>query len=375
MADNQRVVIVGGGIIGCSIAYFLAKEGIAATVLEQGQIGGAAAAAAAGILAPLAETPLPNPFLNLALAGLSMFDDLEVELREASGIDIGYNRSGILRVAPDETEALILRQRQGWQAELGYHLEWVGPEAIAGLEPGISPDIVGGLYSPAEGSVDAPRLVQAYARAATRAGAVIREGAAVEGLIREGDRLTGVQLADGRLSFDRLVFTAGAWTARWSAAFGVPIPVFPVRGQVAALGGLEAGLRHIVYSGKNYLVPKPDGTVIIGATQEESGFDARVTLGGIAYLAAAAEKMVPGLAGASVVRTSAGLRPGSADGWPLLGPLPDYPEVIVASGHFRNGILLSGITGQVISDLIARDTAEIDLTPFRPDRFVEAATP
>lgn len=369
MPETSDVVIVGGGIIGCSIAYYLAGAGVRVTVLEQGQIGGAAAAAAAGILAPLAETPQPDPFLSLALAGISMFDRLEEELRARSGIDIGYNRSGVIRVALTDEEAEVLHRRRAWQAELGLHLRWLDPAAVREVEPAITPDLIGGLYSPTEGSVDAPRLVQAFAHAARRSGATFREGVSVEGLIREGDRLTGLQLHDGRISFDRIVFATGSWTARWTAVLGVPIPVFPVRGQVVAMGGLAAGVRHILYHGKNYLVPKPDGTVIVGATQEEAGFDARTTLGGLGYLAEAGQALVPGLADATVVRTGVGLRPGSADGWPILGPLERHPEVLLATGHFRNGILLSGITGQIIADLIVHGSTELDLAAFRPERF------
>ena len=370
MAQTTDVVIVGGGVIGCSIAWHLAEEGSKVTLLEQGQIGDAASSAAAGLLAPLAETSAPNPFLNLTLAGFSMFERLAEELRDASGVDIGYNPTGILRLAPDEDEASVLRRRQDWQAELGFHLHWLEPAAVWELEPAVSREIVGGLHSAEEASVDAPRLVQAYARAAARAGATLRQGVAVEGLIREGQRLTGLQLHDGRISFDRVVFAAGPWTARWTAALGVPIPVFPVRGQVLALGGSAAGIRRILYAGKNYLVPKPDGTVIVGATQEpEAGFDARNTLGGLAYLAAAGRRLVPELTEATFLRAWAGLRPGSADGWPILGPLPDRPEVLLATGHFRNGILLSGITGRIIADLICRGSTELDLEPFRPDRF------
>ncbi len=375
MTQSPDVVVIGGGVVGCSIAYHLATEGVKVTVLEQGQIGGAASSAAAGILAPLAEAHTESPFATLALAGCGMFEQLSGELREASGIDIGYSRSGILRLAPDEAEASVLKERLSWQARLGYPLEWLDPPTIWDREPAVSREIVGGLYSPNEGSVDAPRLVQAYARAAARAGARFREGVSVLGFTRDGERLTGLRLHDGQIGFDRVVLAAGPWTARWTAELGVPIPVFPVRGQVIAVGGLTTGIRHVLYFGKNYLVPKPDGTIILGATQEDAGFDSRNTLGGLTFLANGGQRIAPALADATFIRAWSGLRPGSADGLPLLGPLPGRPEVLLATGHFRNGILLSGITGRLIADLICRGATELDLTAFRPDRFVTDPVP
>ena len=369
MGQSTEVAVVGGGVVGCSIAYHLALEGIQVTVLEQGQIGGAASSAAAGILAPLAEAHADNPFATLALAGCGLFERLAGELREASGIDIGYSRSGVLRLASNEAEASALKERQSWQAGFGYPLEWLNPAAIWDLEPAVSREIVGGLHSPNEGSVDAPRLVQAYARAAARAGASFRQGASVLGFERDGGRATALRLHDGRIAFDRVVLAAGPWTARWTAELGVPIPVFPVRGQVIAVGGLSTGIRHVLYFGKNYLVPKPDGTLILGATQEDAGFDSRNTLGGLTYLAGGGQRIAPALADATFLRAWSGLRPGSADGLPLLGPVPGRPEVLLATGHFRNGILLSGITGRIIADLICHGSTEFDLTAFRPDRF------
>jgi len=182
-----------------------------------------------------------------------------------------------------------------------------------------------------------------------------------------------VRHANGTLSADHVVFAGGAWGALWEQRLGWRVPVFPVRGQMAALSQTPSPIRHIVYSHDGYLLPKADGSVYVGATEEhDAGFDARVTAGGLRWLLAAAERLVPALGGATYQRSWAGLRPGSADNLPLLGPLPSLANVTLAIGHFRNGILLSLITGRLIARSLSSGVTPPELAPFSPARFVTA---
>lgn len=351
---SPDVVVVGGGIIGCSVAWHLARAGARVAVVERGRVGGQASGAAAGMLAPISEAEGPGAFLELGLRSLAMFPAVAEELREETGIDVEYVRSGLLRVALDEAEAEALARRVAWQREAGLAVRWLDAAEARAVEPAAG-EVAAAAWYAEEHHVFSPRLVQAFAMAAARRGVRFLEGTEVAGFLTEGDRVTGVRLAGGgveSLAAGHVVVAAGAWTGlcgRWLAA---ALPVAPVRGQIIALQQLPPALKGIVFSDRGYAVAKVDGTVVVGATEDRAGFDNRVTAAGVAYLSALAPRLGAGLEAAFFRHAWAGLRPWSADGLPLVGPVPGWRGVTVASGHYRNGILLSPVTGRMVADAL-----------------------
>lgn len=370
MADITDVVVVGGGAVGCAIAWELTKRGVSVALLEARRVAGESSGVAAGMLTPLAESPRPGPFTDLAIAALRGYAAVASELREASGVDIEYTPSGVLRVAITEEQELTAQSALEWQRGLGLPLHWIDAAELRAKEPGITPEARGALYSPEEGHVRAQRLTLALGIAAAHRGAQVRQGTPVTGLLTDGHRITGVRTAGGDVHVAHVVLAAGAWTGQLVAGLGTTLPVRPVKGQLLSLAALPVPLQNVVYaSGVGYLVPKADGTIIVGATQEEAGFDTRVTVQGIHGLLEGAAALAPGLGNAEVRDLWAGLRPGSSDATPILGPLPGWDGITVATGHFRNGILLAPITGRLIAQLVTGEKPERDLTPFSPGRF------
>ncbi len=363
---SPDVIVVGGGVIGCAIGYYLACEGVAVAVVERGEIGCEASSAAAGMLAPLAEVEEAGPFQQLAIAGLRLFPALAETLRAESGVDIEYQASGILRVALSEAEERRLRALT--KQSMGLPVHWLSPQEARSLEPALSPEVRGALYSSEEHQVSADRLVRAFARSAAAQGAKLCCECRVDGLLKRGERVVGARTADGPMSAGHVVLAAGPWTGRLAGSLGVALPVFPVRGQMAALKGRSL-IRHIVWGEDGYLVPKANGLVFAGATVENVGFRQQTTAAGIRGLVRMAGALAPRLARASPVVCWAGLRPGSADGLPLLGPLPGWEGASVATGHYRNGILLSAITGHLIARSIIDGVEDEALASFSPGRF------
>ena len=377
MSSDADVVVVGGGVIGCAIAYYLSRERARpdgrpsgrVVVLERGLIGGEASGAAAGMLAPLAEAHGPSAFLDLCLASHRLFPELTDALYAETGVDVEYVPSGLLRVAFSEPDEAELRSQIEWQDRLGMGVRWIDGEGARGLEPLLSPRVRGAIYSPLEHQVNPTKLVQGLARAAEAQGAVIRQETQVVGVLRRGRRVTGVRLARETLSADSVVLAAGPWTKRLAAALGVRVPVKPVRGQMLALGGGPPPVRHIVWGPKGYVVPKPNGFVFVGATVEEVGYRKGTTKRGLASLRRMANALVPAFSYATHVDAWAALRPGSADSLPILGAVPGWEGLWVATGHFRNGILLAPITGQLMARSLLEGKQAEALSPFSPARF------
>jgi glycine oxidase len=368
------VVIIGGGVIGCAIAHYLtALTDAQVTVLEKGAIGGQATNAAAGMLAPLAESDEPSPFLDLGLASLRLFPALAAELRETTGIDIELTYNGLLRVAMHEEEAEQLQANLRWQSAYGLPLRWLDAREVRAVEPLAGPTLCGALYSEGEPHVASLRLARALAESAARRGAQLLEGQQVIGLVTARDRVVAVRTLDGEVPAGQVVLAAGAWSAIVAEWLGAReyVPVFPIRGQILALKALPRTLRHTLYTREGYVVPKGDGSLIVGATEDQAGFDTRVQARGIATLLDVLKVLAPDLREMPFERAWAGLRPCSADKLPILGMLPGWENVVVAAGHYRNGILLSLITGQTIATLLVRGESDPLLQPFWPERFGE----
>jgi glycine oxidase len=366
-ARSPDVLVVGGGAIGCAVAHALARAGLAVALLERGELAGEASGAAAGMLAPLGEAGGPGPFLRLGLRALARFPALAAELRDASGVDPEHRASGILRVALDARGAGALEALAALPGAAD--LARLAPREALALAPGLSPRVAAAVLSPREGHVRSPLLVRAFAGAAARLGARIETGAPVCGLLRRGARVVGVETPEGPRAAGAVVLCTGSWTrlaTRWLGP-DRELPVSPVRGQIVSLDAPSPPFGPILWrEGGVYLVPKLDGSVVAGATQERVGFDCRVTASGVAGLLAGAAELLPSLAEASFRGAWAGLRPETPDGLPLVGPVPDAEGLFVAAGHHRNGVLLSPVTAELVADgLLGKGWSEPALLPER----------
>jgi glycine oxidase len=361
-----EVVIVGGGVVGCATAYYLSREGASVTLLERGELAGEATGAAAGILTP-AETMPAGAFRDLCAAGAALYPSLVEALREETGIDVQYTRSGLLLPAENEGRAHTLRSiATGAASPTG--LEWVEGETLQRLEPSLTRDLLGAAYSPDICHVNPGLVAQALAKAAASRGAKVRPLTPVARFLASGDGLAGVRTAGGdAVAADAVVLAAGPWTRRLSARLGANVPTRPMRGQMLAYR--SAAVRHVILGEGGYLVAKPGGFVFAGATVDDVGFRARTTMRGLATLRRMASALIPPLRHAEVASAWAGLRPGSPDGRPIIGPLPGWRNVYVATGHFRNGILQGPITGRLVAQLITAGETELPLAPFAPGRF------
>lgn len=340
-------------------------------VLERGEPGGGASHAAAGMLAPQAEADAPGAFLDLLLASRRMYPALVAALAEETGIDVGYRGEGMLHLALTEADEKEHLARFRWQSEAGLPVELLDRAEALRREPSLSPTLRLALHLPQDRQVDNRRLGRALWLAAAAAGVEFRLGAEVRRLAVSGRGAEGVELADGeRISAPRVVLAAGAWAASLAGLPG-PLPVFPVHGQLLAVETAPPLLRHSVASARGYLVPRAEGRVIAGATMERTGFRCAVTPAGVVQLLSAALEMVPDLAQRRIAEFWSGLRPGTPDGRPVLGADPDLPGLVYATGHFRNGILLTPVTARLVADVVLGREPEVDLAPFGVARFRE----
>jgi glycine oxidase len=356
---SYDAVIVGGGLIGLSCAWRAAQRGARVAVVERSQPPAGATRVAAGMLAPVGELAFGEPqLLKMTLAAAELYPDFVAELESASGVSTGYRRDGALHVALDRDEAAELRRVHGLQRSLGLGAEWLPPRRCRELEPGLTPSFNGGVHVPDEGSVDPRALVAALLAALeSEQGAELLTATAVEAALFDGERIAGVRTGSGEeLRAAVVVLAAGAWSgqAEWLPEAARPA-VRPVKGQILELRSRDgvAPCRRIVGSERVYLVPRPDGRLIAGATVEEQGFDTTPTAGGVHELLREAYRLLPEVAEMELVEAAAGLRPGTPDNLPLVGP-SGVDGLLWATGHSRNGILLAPLAANAIADLLER---------------------
>jgi glycine oxidase len=367
------VVIVGGGVIGCCIAYYLTLGGANVTLLERGQLASGASGVAAGMLAPQVEAPFADPFFELALLGRADHAPLAATLFDDVGLDVEYRRTGILRVARTESERVDLQRMLRWQSGHGLSAEWVETESLGACEPllqGVAGRLLaGGLWLADEAQVRGPRLVQALAQAAAQRGARFVESTWVTGLATSGDRVTGVRTPTGLVEADAVVLAAGVWSPDLTRSVGLDLPVAPVKGQILSLRGLGKAPRQVIWSGECYLVPRPDGEIVLGATEEEGNYDVRPTLAGFNRLTEAALEVLPAVGGFSVDGFWAGLRPAAPDRFPIVGWAPGLERLFLATAHYRNGVLLGPLTGRRVADHILHGAELGEFARYGPQRF------
>ena len=368
---NSDVVVVGGGVIGLGIAWRAAQAGLTVTVVDQAP-GRGASWAAAGMLAPVTEVHYgEGPLLALNLHSAGRWPSFAAEVEEASRRPVGYHPWGTLAVARDADDNAALEELYRFQLRCGLEVQRLRSRECRQLEPGLHPSIRGGVLAAGDHQVDNRALVLALLGACERAGVRMLAGRVAE-LATRGDRVTGVVLDNGEtLSAGTVVLAAGCWSGGLGglAAEALP-PVRPVKGQLLYLRGpAEVPLCSRNVRGLEvYVVPRGDGRIVVGATVEEQGFDVRVTAGAVHDLLRAALELLPDAAELELTETVAGLRPGSPDNAPMLGPAG--PEgLVVATGHYRNGILLCPVTADAIAELLDSGRVPEPIAPFGPQRF------
>ncbi|MGH7914354.1 MAG: glycine oxidase ThiO [Candidatus Binataceae bacterium] len=368
----MNAIVIGGGIIGCSVAWRLAAEGVATTVLERGRVGQEASWAAAGMIAPQAEADGPGPFFNLCMKARDAFEAIVDRLVRDGGIDPEYDRAGILYVALDADERVQLERRAKWQRAVDAPLEELSGAEARRVEPMLSPDAVYAIHMPTNRRTDNRKLTQAYAAAARKAGAEFIEGARVEALAIRGGCAAGVVMDDGSTrEADVVVNAAGSWAGQIRGLEADRVKLHPVRGQIACFEIAPGTIGPALFSLRGYMVPRRDGRLLAGSTMEDAGYNKTVTLAGLDKIARGAAAIVPALGGAPFREAWAGLRPATRDLLPVLGFSPSVSNVLWAAGHFRSGILLSAITGEIVADLVRGRRPAVELSAFSAARFRE----
>jgi len=365
---SSDIVVVGAGVIGCAVAYELSRRGAAVQVLDGRPPGMGATHASAGVLAPYIEARDGGPLLDLTERSLSLYDDFVARLRSDTPVAFAYERSGTLDVTLSaegvqrfcEAAAAITARRQ--KAEL------LDARATHAAEPHLTGDAAGGLFIASHGFVAAPDLTMALADAARRRGAIFAEPTEVRSIASTGTGMT-VESDRGTISAGTVVMAAGSWSGRIAIAHAPAMPVRPIRGQLLRLGWQDEPMPRVVWGERCYLVPWRDGTLLVGATVEDAGFDERTTIAGVRDLIDAACELVPYARTASFIGARAGLRPGTPDHLPIVGVTEATPNVIYATGHYRNGVLLAPLTAQVVADRLLSDVGDPSLAMTSPSRF------
>ena len=351
---SADVVIVGGGVIGLTVARSLALRGVRDVCLvERGNLGTEASWAAAGMLLPQVEADAADDFFELACRSRDLYPAFAAALREETGIDVELDTTGTLYLALTEHDHEEIDKRYDWQTRAGLAVERLSGAEARALEPCISESTLGALLFPKDMQVENRRLVTALANSVRKLGVTILTQTSVDSLILEGNRVHSVQTARGAINCRTAVIAAGSWSSFIKIAPPSPLPAIePVRGQMVCLEARPQLTRHVLYSPRGYLVPRQDGRLLAGSTSEHAGFAKCVTAGGIARILRNALDISSGIADLPVVDTWAGLRPHARGDLPVLGPCGEIDGLFCATGHYRNGILLAPLTGELISEAI-----------------------
>ncbi|HSP64294.1 MAG TPA: glycine oxidase ThiO [Pyrinomonadaceae bacterium] len=365
------VVIVGGGVIGLAIARALRQRGVRDVMLiERGQIGLEASWAAGGILGPQVEADRVDDFFQLACASRDMYPAFANALRAESGVDVELDMTGTLYLAFTQEEESVLRHRYDWQTTGGLGVELLSADEARALEPCISAKVRGALRFPNDIQVENRKLVEALAIASEKLGVRLVSDCEVRTVRVEQGKVRALETSRGVVSAPIFVLAAGAWTSLISSpdASLPAIEMEPVRGQMLCFKSDPPIARHVIYSSRGYLVPRRDGRVLAGSTAERVGFERSVTGEGMNAIKSMALEIAPVIGSLPLVSSWAGFRPCAADGLPVLGPCEGIKGLFYATGHYRNGILLAPITGELIAKAIINDESSSLLRPFSPDR-------
>ena len=364
------VIIIGGGIIGLSIARELARRGMRdITLIERGELGKEASWAAGGILAPQVEADKPNEFFHLSCSSRDRYSEFAAALTAETGIDVELDKTGTLYLGFNADDEREMRRRYEWQTREGLQLEWLMAEEARRLEPNISDQIHCALLFPNDYQVENRQLVNALIAANERLGVKLITNCEVRSVRMEKNRVIGVESSEGYVAAPVIVAAAGAWTSQLmpeQASSGLKIE--PVRGQMVCFNAPRL-VRHVIYSSRGYLVPRRDGRLLAGSTSEHVGFEKRVTDDGMKSITSMAAEIAPALKDLPVDDSWAGFRPHAVDDLPVLGPDAEVKGLFYATGHYRNGILLAPITAELIADSVVNGVRPTLLERFSPNRF------
>lgn len=344
-------------------------------ILDRGKIGEEASSGAAGMLTAQAHTDEPGPLFDLKLASRALYEPLAEELRQRTDLDIEHRRLGHLVPALTEEEHELVRTRVAWQAARGLPALRLTAQEAHELEPGLSPAARGAGWFPEDHHVNNTAVTQALASATQRLGGQVRVDCTVVDLVRVEERVAGVRTRDETISAGTVILCAGAWSRQFETAAGLPLPIIPAKGQIVVARLATPALQRVVYGTGAYAIPRPSGEHIIGSTVEYVGYDKRVTVEAVTGILTRMTVLAPALREAEMVASWACLRPAAPDGLPVLGPIPGRRGLLVATGHFRNGILLAPITGKLLAELVTNGKSSISLEPFRPDRPFPSGLP
>lgn len=362
---SSQVAVIGGGVIGAACARAAAARGLKTTLFEPGPLPAAASSASAGLLAAQIEIA-DDQFYPLAIRGRDLYAALAPELKDSTGIDIGFESLGIASLALDEAGARILEAQVALQRQAGLRCDWLTATDVQERWPGLTAECQGALFSPEDGALDPPALTSALLADAKRKGVVVKHDKIAQVDI-DGGRVTGVRAGSRTIACEHVVVAAGAWSPELR---GLPrrLPIEPMRGQMIATRWPANLPRGVFYHGHGYILPR--GTeAIAGSTMEQVGFDSQTTAEGLAHIRRIATTICPAFAKLPDIRSWAGLRPVTPDSLPIVGPDPGVQGLWYATGHGRNGILLAGLTGEVIGELLATGSSSADLTRLSVERF------
>jgi glycine oxidase len=365
------VAIAGGGLIGASIAFELAAEKLSVIVLDRQQPGREASWAAAGMLSPAPDSPRDNPLVPLSCESLRLYPDFVSAIEETSRMAVSYKRAGAMEVFFAPHGDTQRDRRIADCAALGIAAELIPLAAAREKETSIGPNATAAAWLPEEGTVEPRLLIAAVLEAARSRGVEFRADCAVTGILRDGGRCAGVSAGGEAISAGHVILAAGSFSSQMTSEaefMARHAPTRPVRGQLIALRSPEVNLTRVLRSERGYLVPRRDGRVVAGSTSEEAGFEKRVTPAGLRRIFDAALELCPELAGAEILETWSGLRPGTPDDLPILGPT-EMEGLLIATGHYRNGILLAPVTAKLIREWVTTGRTSFNATAFFPLRF------
>jgi glycine oxidase len=355
------VIVIGGGVVGLTIARDLAPRK-SVLLLDRGPTGQGTSRAAAGMLTPLSEADDQGPFFQLCRLSHSMYDRFVCDLETETSLDCGYGKNGLLAVASDEEAAATLRRRYEWQKEAGFDVQLLSSGEVSKLEPLLTAPVATALFMPGERSVTPRRLVNALRESCLKRGVDMRLGLHVEEIAKNA-----IRVGHMTLEAEHIVVASGVWSAEFRG-LNPPIPVYPRKGQILSLGMPAGAFRHMIRWGHSYFMPRPSGELVVGATNEDAGFDMSNTPAGLGRLLTEAQQISSHTGNYPILETWTGLRPATPDGLPILGPSA-IPGVYYATGHYRNGVLLAPATAAIIGDLIRNGRTDQIIEPYSPSRF------
>ncbi len=380
LPQTTDVAIIGGGVIGLAVARALSLRGVAnVTVIDRGSFGAESSRAAAGMLAPQAEADAHDEFFSLCSGSRDLYPAFAAQLLEETGIDIELETAGTLYLALNETDVKAIEQRYEWQARAGLAVERLSAEFARKLEPSISSRVRLALLFSRDTQVENRRLIKALVASNQSRGVNLVDGTSVTSVKLARGRISGLQTTRGFVATERVVVAAGGWSSLLTASeqsndapldSALPdLGIEPVRGQMLCFYTDPAIFSHVIYSSRGYVVPRRDGRLLAGSTTEHVGFDKRTTDEGLRSIHSAASEITQRISSLTRRDAWAGLRPRAADGLPVLGAYAEIAGLFYATGHYRNGILLAPITGELIADAVIDSRGPSSLNNFSPDRF------